>query len=54
MPERGLPELLGTAEFSPCEGKTHVARVYAGSVAVGIPISCELEIFPKVWIDSEA
>ena len=45
---RGLPELLGSAKFSPCEESGHVGCVYAGSVAVRILSCASLEILLKV------
>ncbi|CAN0559404.1 unnamed protein product, partial [Ectocarpus sp. 12 AP-2014] len=42
---RGLPELLGAAEFSPCEGNPHVAVVSTGAVETVVPILCEFEEF---------
>ncbi|CAN0385782.1 unnamed protein product, partial [Ectocarpus sp. 13 AM-2016] len=42
---RGLPEILGAAGFSPCEGNTHGAVVCTGAVEAVVPILCEFEEF---------
>ena len=47
MSGRGLPEILGVAEFSPCQGNPHVAVVSTGAVEAVVPILCEFEEFVK-------